>query len=316
MIAGHFHHRPFLGRPRGICFPRGRHAVRRGIAGAFGGVMAIVLLAAHVCGMPTVAAGRIENDGVFYAWWRIERAERIDGGKVAQELALIFPAQSLKAYSVRCFVRQTPLAAYDRESESDKEFWLEAEVSTGVPPMIRVEARNACRTTVWARIEGAGKVFWAQTAFNQYGRSEGGELPANVSPSEPLPEFGFESSGESYWPQTGHTFSLTPEWEGKENIAEMEIRDANGILLEREAFDSGTARYTSPQDPELERAGDAAAKHLIFIVGDGLGNNHSFSLAVHRSRFGRLDLPSGLAVAAAAMAASLLFVLWHRRRGG
>ncbi|MCD8351039.1 MAG: hypothetical protein LUC93_10560 [Planctomycetaceae bacterium] len=238
------------------------------------------------------------------AWWLQGETRRDDSGSVAQHLVLRLPPEAGDIAEVECFVRQAAIAAYNQGESDDFVSWQRLSARRGPNGMVSltVEADRYCRTTVWATIPLPGGVAWAQTIFNQYGKVAE-PAPAVAATMDP-PAFSLSSSGEDYWPQTGHTFTATPGWDGA--VERIDVVDEAGGILHRSIDHTGPVSYTPPHDPALDSAGDRAKKHFVFLaISPGGNETHSLSVAVHRSRSGNIDLPTGLLIGAVAMAVSL-----------
>ena len=171
------------------------------------------------------------------------------------------------------------------------------------------------RATVFARAEIEGRLHYAQTAFNLYGRSRAGARPEPLSLSLPQtpgwPEFSISSEAPLYWPQTGQEFTL--KLKGDSIAKNLVVWDGPRRAAELEPVETGF-KYWPEHDPGLDRAGPRASKPLVFVAPINGGGSVSFTLFVHRSRRAGLNMPAGLGVFAAGFLATGIPVCLTRRR--
>jgi hypothetical protein len=188
-----------------------------------------------------------------------------------------------------------------------------------------VRSNEYATVDVFARAEVGGQPCFAQTRLTLYGQgNESGVKREAHSEGPAWPEFTVSAKGESsYWPQTGHEFSLSlsnPDAmeDATENDAmgNLEIWSAQGVLVDTVRASVDGYKYIPPHDPVLNWAGTSAAKPLIFVqrLADE-GGSASYTQVVHRSRYGLWDKNAGLTLFGAAFLASTITACILRRKG-
>lgn len=247
-----------------------------------------------------------------FIWWSPAPVERLGDGRARQTLTL----ETSSKTSVKlpeAWLRVTPLRRYNRPGEPAEAFWLKGEWASASPWTLVVETNGYVTADVFARAEIGGRTHFAQTVLRLFSRSEAaGQALEGLEDVPDVPEFRMSSSGEFYWPQTGHEFTFALEGlDAARN--ELEIWSGQGARLATLTASTGTFKYTPAHDPSLDRAGYAAGKPLIFMARDNNGGSAAFTLVVHRSRTAGLDKDAGLAVFAAALLLSGL-TTWLTRR--
>ena len=257
----------------------------------------------------------------FYLWWHPGVARRVEGGWIRQPLMLRMTGPSIPEGSVDVFIRTTPMGRFggDGSDEPPPLWWrVEAAAESEQAYSVDIIGGASFRVVVFGRTRVDDTEHWAVAHFNLYGGAVDPAIRDGIvleAPPTP-PAFGLTSDGEGYWPQTGHCFTLRPDWPGMEALAAMTVHDEYGRELARlpRTAEGGFA-YRPPHDKALDRAGDIAAKPFIFVADapGGIGTI-SYTLAVHRSRWANYRLIPGLGVLAGSMAATGVFV-WRRRRG-
>ena len=252
-------------------------------------------------------------------WLRRGKYGRADKGQVQQTIDIVVMHDIPRAQPIEIFLRFSSLGSFDGKGAGDIAFWQEMTVNpnTAGEYSFDIFTDGYFRVDVWAKKLAGTIPHWAMTAFNLYGALAEAPVPDDASPAPGIatPAFALSSDGESYWPQTGQEFTFRPAWPGADDLREMEVRGEDGMLLASLLRDGdGGFRYRPPHDEALDRAGDSATKNFIFVGSgtEGFGTV-SYSLAVHRSRKGRSDLPVGLTLLAFSMVVSTGAALWFRR---
>ena len=119
-----------------------------------------------------------------------------------------------------------------------------------------------------------------------------------------------------YWPQTGMTYRFTYQGLGKATGAAQVIenqRHLDSITIDPQ----GVFSYTPPHDPDLDREGPSAYKQTVLLVEQQAGREtitSTFTLLLHRSRYGHHRLLPGLALIVLVALAVLFGVIRKRRK--
>jgi hypothetical protein len=184
-------------------------------------------------------------------------------------------------------------------------------------------ARGGCRLVVASGIYAMADVLgtalvrgrrsYAQTAMLLFGDSLGGEPPVSNSVSPGWPSYNFSGSGELYWPQTGHTFTLTAR-EGTILGPVRALRDTGPVPGEYAGAENGIS-FTPAHDPELSAESSSATKPVYLVGRLPGGGTLTYTFYVHRSRTAGTDLPLGILLSAAAFAVTGLGIIVYRSRG-
>jgi hypothetical protein len=243
-----------------------------------------------------------------FLWWSVGTAQRLADGRTEQTLTLV---SSSAIGNTRPEVRLRIMPSSPQSGNGGKIFWRKGEWASSAPYALIVQSGEYAVADVFARAEIGGLPHYAQTRLLLYGQGDKPDTTREVLGEAPdWPEFHVRFNGGTYWPQTGHEFSVS--FRG-EHTGPLEVRGGQGELLEVMPADSAYA-YTAPHDPELNRAGPAAAKLLVFVLRAPEGGTASFTQMVHRSRYAFWDQKAGLLVFAGAFLASGLAALLARRK--
>ncbi|MDR2350644.1 MAG: hypothetical protein LBF41_08525 [Deltaproteobacteria bacterium] len=159
-----------------------------------------------------------------------------------------------------------------------------------------------------------GKRHYAQTHGLLFGESLAVEPPEPGGGPEPdWPSFAFSGSGEIYWPQTGHTFVLSPK--GDRGIGEFTAMTPTGKALGEYVDTDGGRGFVPATDKELNAMGATASKPVFFVAGIPDGGSVSYTIYVHRSRYGGEKLNLGFVVFSSTfVGTSFVLILFFRRR--
>jgi hypothetical protein len=159
-----------------------------------------------------------------------------------------------------------------------------------------------------------GVVSFAQADFDIYAQDVSSSPVSGDSPPQ-WPFFELKSDQPLYWPQTGQAFLISlknlPVPPGPLSVWEDGALSPAAVI---EPGPEGAYAYVPPHDPELDRLGTTAAKRIVFVHDLPGRATASLSVLVHRSREARRDLPAGLGVLGASLAASAVFLALGRRR--
>jgi len=229
-----------------------------------------------------------------FIWWSPAPSARTFDGRESLVLTLEASPNFNPDKPPEAWLRVTPQRRFNQPGEPAKAHWRQGEWSSIEPWTLAVQAGEYVRVEAFARAEIAGRPHYAQTRLLLYGQSgEDGSVPGDLAAPPNRPKFQVSSSGELYWPQTGHAFVFTLD--GLET-GELEVWNGQGELLDQARDLAGVFKYTPAHDPALNRAGIRAGKPLIFVARNSDGDSASYTLVVHRSRWAGFNLRAGLAV--------------------
>ena len=265
-------------------------------------MVAIFFLIPFLGGVPCFASEGTEAAAPFI-WLVPGDGVRLPDGRMEQAVTLE-AAPAIAVERPEIWVRI-------RKGRGGEAIWRKGDWSSADPWTLIIQSGEYVTADVFAEAEIEGRPHFAQTRLILYGQAKEVERDEESGEGPRWPEFRVRSNGESYWPQTGHEFSVS--FSGEEN-GYMEIRNGRGELLD-EVHDSGEGyTYTPAHDPALNRAGTTASKPLLFVVRINEGGSASYTQIVHRSRFAGMNKQAGLSVFAAAFALSGLTVILTRRK--
>jgi len=260
----------------------------------------LLIFLMSVCGRAFAA----DSGPASFIWWSVGTGGSLPDGRFEQTLTL----ESWPTIAVE----QPDVWLRVSAGRGGDALWRKCEWASSNPWTLIVQSDEYASVTAFARAEIDGQPYFAQTRLVLYGQSKEKVTSREGSGEGPdWPEFRVRSSGESYWPQTGHEFSVSLN---KEVRKDMEVWNGEGELLD-EMHNSGTVyKYTPPHDPALNWAGTSASKPLIFVARIDEGGTASFTQLVHRSRFAGMNKKAGLTVFTAAFLLSCLATVLARRK--
>jgi len=252
-------------------------------------------------------------EAVPFIWWSEGVAVRLISGRVEQVLTLeVSPAVAMEKPEAWLRTRISKFDRLERTVRTGESVWSKGDWSSCEPYTLVVQSGVNVTVDVFARAEIEGRPYFAQTRIILYGRS--GETEENRDDEAPdLPEFTVRSNGESYWPQTGHEFTF--DFKGEKTDSPLEVRGGRGELLDEIQSSEAVYKYTAPHDPDLNLAGRAAFKPLIFVFQINGGGTASYTQIVHRPRHGYRNMKAGLGVLTASFLLAGLAVAAWRKRG-
>lgn len=139
-----------------------------------------------------------------------------------------------------------------------------------------------------------GKRSYAQTGALLFGEGKGYQLPESNGPEPIWPSFMLIRSGETYWPQTGQSFTMIPRPDF--GIGEFAAYEATGPASG--TFENGPhgRSFIPAADPKLNAQGSAASKPVYFVAPLEGGGNLSYTIYVHRNRYGGENMNLGLII--------------------
>lgn len=191
----------------------------------------------------------------------------------------------------------------------DGDFYLDV----SCPAMARVEV------TVTGTLPGRQGVaqLTAQTTFFLFGKAADDRRPAAAdfhpqtrSPLHLRPDPGH------YWMQTGATYFFT--YSGPNPAAAtVSVLENNRPILTLAPDANGAFAYTPSHDSRLDSAGPDAGKQTVLMVRAAAGGRECrsvYTLLLHRSRHGHMQLWPGMALFGFTAAAIGLLVGYQRRR--
>jgi hypothetical protein len=140
-----------------------------------------------------------------------------------------------------------------------------------------------------------GKRQYAQCGFMLLGETRFYDPIKATSGPEPIwPSFIFMGSGEMYWPQIGHTFTLIPKGETK--IGDYKAFNKDGLANGEYVNTGNGIGFIPGTDKELNDLGSQASKPLFFVAKTSDGGNLSYTIYIHRNRFQGENINLGLMV--------------------
>jgi hypothetical protein len=236
-----------------------------------------------------------------FIWWSAGAAERLTDGSTEQTLTLLTSPVTA--------IEQPDAWLRVRTAKSSQPLWFKNQRSLSEPCTLVVRSNGYATVDVFARAEIGGQPCFAQTRLTLYGQGTESRTKREAYSEGPgWPEFTVSAKGESsYWPQTGHEFSLSlsnPDATENDVIGNMEIWNAQGVQMDTVPPSGDGYKYIPPHDPALNRAGTSASKPLVFLVRLNEGGSASYTQIVHRSRYGLWDKDAGMALFGAAIFAS------------
>ncbi|MDR1081441.1 MAG: hypothetical protein LBQ79_10895 [Deltaproteobacteria bacterium] len=172
----------------------------------------------------------------------------------------------------------------------------------GLPPgglklVVSSESRAMAEVTASAVVNG--RRCYAQTAVILMGDSPGGVRPASGAEDPRWPSFNFWGSGELYWPQAGHTFTLTVR-EGALVGPVLAWREDGEPVPGAYGRANDGVRFTPDHDPALSAMSGSALKPVIMVAGTPDGGTLSYTFYIHRSRDAGADPVMGFLIGCSA----------------
>jgi hypothetical protein len=213
----------------------------------------------------------------------------------------------------------SPLERFNRVPDvSSAKVFLVKSSNPSEPLVIKTGGIQSVRLA--AKATTGKSVSYAQADFMAFGQSDAGPSAPAVSSlnSFPLPDWpslSLASSGELYWPQTGHSFTIdvsAPLFSQTPMAVWEEGREAPTALVEADFF--GKFVYVPPRDPDLDAAGATAAKRLAFVAEFPGGISASLTLKIHRSRVASMSPSLGLGLFGATLVVGGALLASSRRR--
>ncbi len=152
--------------------------------------------------------------------------------------------------------------------------------------------------------------------FGKSGKKTINPLPPSPGLRPPQPYIHLRPERGHYWMQTGQNFRFVYQGGGKDpGMARVmeDRRTVGSIALDPQ----GAFSYTPPHDPKLDRAEPSAFKQTVLLLSEATPQGtvvSTFTLLLHRSRYGRHQMLPGLALFALVGFGVLWGVLRKRRR--
>ena len=188
--------------------------------------------------------------------------------------------------------------------------------------------RSAKTTRYTLRVTGIRKGrskqvhYLAKASFTLFGKaiSKGTDtdLPSDNSLGY-LPEINIDPE-HHYWPQTGNPYRVSIKF-NDENLSEQKItlfdEHLNPAVLN--ISETGDAVYIPPDDKLLNSMGETAYKQTVLVSKYAEGGKQyisSYTMLLHRSRYGKHEHKPGLIVFGSAFAIFLFFMIIKRMRAG
>jgi hypothetical protein len=159
-----------------------------------------------------------------------------------------------------------------------------------------------------------GTRSYAQTASLLFGESKGFKPVTSNGPEPSWPSFQLIRSGETYWPQTGQSFTMVPA--PGFAIGEFAAYEQTGVAKGEFVIGHNGRSFIPASDPQLNAQGSAASKPVYFVAPLEGGGSLSYTIYVHRNRYGGEDINLGLLVFFTGFIATGLVLgrLFYKRR--
>lgn len=186
------------------------------------------------------------------------------------------------------------------------------------PPFLDITTGRFSRIELHVSALCGKRSYRAATVLFMFGKS--GEQTTQPLPSAPElrpqePYLHLRPERGHYWMQTGQTFRFVylGASKGSGVVRVMEEQRRVGSV---EIDPQGAFSYTPAHDRKLDRAGPSASKQAVLLVEEptaqGIVSN-TFTLLLHRSRYGHHQLLPGLALFAL-VALGVLFCVMRKRK--
>lgn len=167
---------------------------------------------------------------------------------------------------------------------------------------------------------GVAAHYLAKTSFTLFGKSLS-EGPERFPESPDSTGRSFEiyiDPEHHFWPQTGNPIKVSPLFNG-EMLPEkgISVFDEHAFPVEMTADETGTLVYIPPEDRKLNSMGETAHKQTVLVSSlsdKGIQYISSYTLLLHRSRFGKHELTPGLIVFGSAFVLFLFYMVVKRMR--
>jgi hypothetical protein len=178
-----------------------------------------------------------------------------------------------------------------------------------------IEAGTFVLVEAFARALVHGNPAFAQTSILLYGEGLNDKLPVSNSGPPTWPSFDFRGSGEIYWPQSGHTFTLTARG-GTQLVGPLLALGEKGPALGEAVFLENGLSFTPGHDPDLNSGGSLATKPLYFVGYTSQGPL-SYTIYIHRPRYGGLRLSWGIGLFCVSLGLSTVGIhgIFKKKRG-
>ena len=182
------------------------------------------------------------------------------------------------------------------------------------------ENRIVLIVTAQKTYNGDTSHYLAKTSFTLFGKSmsEASErFPADPDSTERSLEICIDPE-HHFWPQTGNPIKVFPLYNGKIQAEKnISVFDEHAFPVELITDETGNIVYVPPEDKKLNSMGETASKQTVLVCGlayRGEKYISSYTLLLHRSRFGKHEYLPALAVFGSAFILFLFYMVVKRMR--
>ncbi len=168
--------------------------------------------------------------------------------------------------------------------------------------------------------EGISTHYLAKASFTLFGKSmsDGSErVPLSYESIDRSLEIHIDPE-HNYWPQTGSPVKVFPLFNGKMLPEKsLSVFDEHASPLELNTDNTGNLVYVPPEDRILNSMGETASKQTVLVSSmsdNGIKYISSYTLLLHRSRFGKNKHTPGLIVFGSAFMLFLVYTIVVRMR--
>lgn len=182
------------------------------------------------------------------------------------------------------------------------------------------EARYILIVTAKKNENGVTSHYRAKTSFTLFGKSLSEEpqripaLPESIVKSLEL----YVDPEHHFWPQTGNPIKVFPLYNGEmQGEKKISVFDEHAFPVELITGKTGILNYIPPEDKKLNSMGETASKQTVLVCGlDDEGEKYisSYTLLLHRSRFGKHEYVPGIIVFGSAFIIFLFYMITIRLR--
>ncbi len=286
-------------------------------------MFAIVFLSLYFSIIPAVKSYASFSDNE-YLW--VELSERIKetNGSLTQLMHICYGGFPDRKNSISGLEGLRGFYTLKEKDKSGKDIFYPVNIEKEKESaLIRVNSLKTNHFTVLVEGEkNLGKVkncYLAKASFVLFGHSSAKRSEIKSFPYDDINSC-FEIcivQKHSYWPETGEPVKITPSFDdlplaGKK----IHIFDENGDYINIMTGKNGDYIYMPLEDKQLNLKCEASYKQTVIAAEEIRGNTNyksSYTLLLHRSRFGNKNLLFGSSVFVGTMAGVFIVVVARRR---
>ncbi len=258
-----------------------------------------------------------------YLWLEYGDAERQKDGSLILEIKIRYGRFPDKITDLAGI--ENIRAFYHADDEQGKRVPYKSEIHksrSGYSVIIRSAKTNQYTMRVTARRKNSEQFIYyqAKASFTLFGKSmsqdEGSDIPSDGS-IDSLFEINKDPE-HYYWPQTGNPLKLSVMFKneklGKQIISVFDENLGHEVLKAGEEKD---CTYIPPDDRKLNSMGETAYKQTVLVSNYSEDNDvyiSSYTLLLHRSRFGKHEHTPGLILFGSTFAVFLILMIIKRMR--